>query len=166
MDPSAKIEYLRRSFFAVDGLWFVNCESRFSLDTALELDENIWSAMGKIQARKARELSGAERDMNGLAASLPIKFESEGWQFKLREDGRGISVRIDSCPWYRILEKSNRTHLEPLISKAICRTEYQEWAREFGQEISFHLKREEKGKCVLTFIGEDPGRKIEESPRG
>jgi hypothetical protein len=167
LDRDARVEYLRRSFFAVDGLWFVNCESRFSFETALELDEGVWSAMGKVQARKARELSGAERDLRGLAASLPIKFESEGWQFRLREEEKRISVEIDSCPWYRILEKSGRTHLEPQISKAICQTEYREWAREFGEDIAFsHSGRGESGKCLLTFSREDPRRKPEGTSGG
>jgi hypothetical protein len=166
LDPNAKVEYLRRSFFAVDGLWFVNCESRFSLETALELDEEVWSAMGKIQARKARELSGGEGGIEGLAASLPIKFESEGWQFSLRDEGKGISVEIDRCPWYRILEKSGRTHLEPRISEAICQTEYREWAREFGEGICFRLTRQDPGRCVLTFEKGDSGREADESQGG
>ena len=162
MEPETKIEYLRRSYFSVDGLWFVNCEARLSFDAALEIDEAVWRSMGKIQARKARELAGGLPGLEGLALALPIKFESEGWGYRLTKGDDALSVEVDSCPWYKILERSGRTHLEPQISKAICQTEYAEWAKEFGEGIVFSQSRSrESGRCTLRFGEGGPGQSAE-----
>ena len=60
------VEFLRRSFFTVDGLWFVNLEKDLGFDEALDLDRRVWESMAKVQARKARELCGGEIGLAGL----------------------------------------------------------------------------------------------------
>ena len=72
-------ELLRRSYMAVDGLWFVFAEQREGYEAALALDEEVWKVMPKIQARKAREVLGAAPEglealgqCLGLKASLPV----------------------------------------------------------------------------------------------
>lgn len=46
-----KTEYFRRSYRAVDGLWFMMIEKKHGFDEALELDEAVWRVLPKIQAR-------------------------------------------------------------------------------------------------------------------
>ena len=57
-DDRALVEYLRRAYHAVDGLWFMIVEEAHDFDHALELDERVWAVLAKIQARKAREVTG------------------------------------------------------------------------------------------------------------
>ncbi len=57
-ENQALVEYLRRSYTAVDGLWFVMVEEAHDFDHALALDERVWQILPKIQARKAREVLG------------------------------------------------------------------------------------------------------------
>ena len=44
-------EYFSRSYKTVDGLWFMKVEEKHGFDAALELDNEIWKVMPKIQAR-------------------------------------------------------------------------------------------------------------------
>ncbi len=57
-EDKALIEYLRRSYTAVDGLWFVMVEEAYGFQQALELDEQVWEILPKIQARQARQVLG------------------------------------------------------------------------------------------------------------
>ena len=49
-------DFLRRSYFVVDGLWFVKTEEKRGFDEAMQLDEAVWEIMSKVQARKAKSL--------------------------------------------------------------------------------------------------------------
>ena len=67
-DPNILVEYLRRSYFVVDGLWFVKTEETSSFDHALDLDEEVWRILAKIQTRKARELlAGGQLSVSEVA---------------------------------------------------------------------------------------------------
>ncbi len=44
-----------RSLWSVDGLYFLGIEERYGTDVATEIDANVWSVMGKIEARKLKE---------------------------------------------------------------------------------------------------------------
>lgn len=47
-------------WFAHDGQWFLKVKDRFGLETAMELNELAVHAMGKIEARRVRELTGID----------------------------------------------------------------------------------------------------------
>ena len=49
-----KTEYFRRSYTAVDGLWFMKVEERMGFEQALQIDEAVWRILPKIQARALR----------------------------------------------------------------------------------------------------------------
>ena len=51
-DPQVLCEYLRRSYTAVDGLWFVKLEERFGFDTALQIDQEVWLVAAKTRPAK------------------------------------------------------------------------------------------------------------------
>ena len=42
-------DYFNRSYKAVDGLWFLKVEEKYGFDTALELDNEVWKILPKIQ---------------------------------------------------------------------------------------------------------------------
>ena len=52
-------EYFHRSFTAADGLWFVKVEEKYGFDAALEIDNEVWKVLPKIQARKMKSLLNA-----------------------------------------------------------------------------------------------------------
>lgn len=129
-------EYLKRSYFAVDGLWFMMVEKEFSFDKALKLDADVWRVLPKIQARKVREL--LEIKGNGLVdflEAIKVKFDAEEYEIDINQQAQEIQIAIHKCPWYDILVKANREHLSAKIAEAICFLELKVWADEFGLEF-------------------------------
>lgn len=156
-NPENIIEYLRRSYTAVDGLWFVKLEEALGFDKALEVDEKVWRIMPKIQARKARELLEIKgNSAEELLQALILKFEAENYQYTClkREPGR-LEIAIKSCPWLAILKKTDRLHLAEKVAKAICPAEFDSWAKEFGAKSACQfLAMQCAGDktCHLTFV--------------
>ncbi len=142
IDPGVLVEYLRRSYFVVDGLWFVKTEEAHSFEHALDLDEQVWKVLAKIQARKARDLLGVEgTSLTDFLRVLTVKLEAEQYGYEVEECGPDrLRLRVDGCPWYDLLEKSGRGHLGPQIADHICRTELEIWGETFDPEIRFELK--------------------------
>jgi len=150
------VEMLRRSYGAVDGLWFVMCEQRLGLQAALELDDAVWQVMPKLQARKAREILGlAANSLDALAQALGLKLAAEGHVFELSQTPERLEIRITQCPWYDALAKSDRLHLAAQVARTICTNEANGWAAEFGQapEFDFAQSKCEGGECCrFVFV--------------
>lgn len=142
MDERALIEYLRRSYHAVDGLWFVIVEGEYDFEHALELDRRVWQALAKIQARKARELLGATGNSpEELARCFSLKLTADGHRFIVETTAEGVTFIISDCPWLQLLHKSNRQHLAARVAQTICPTEGGVWCAEFGGEYEFEMPR-------------------------
>ena len=160
-DDAMLVEMLRRSYFACDGLWFVKIEDRRGLEEALQLDDQVWAVMPKIQARKARELLGIEgSSLADLQQCIALKFVAEGHEISVRRDGdRELEVAITRCPWREALERSGRTGLGPEIARRICEPEAAGWAAEFGEDIALEMAEsicEGGSACRLLFRRREP----------
>ena len=142
MEKDILIEYFKRSYFALDGLWFTMLEEEFSFDKALEIDEKVWRILPKIQARKVKDLLGLKGiGLADFRRAIKVKLEAEGYEYQENELGsHHIQIIIHSCPWYNILKKTNREHLEPQIADAICSLEFQVWLKEFGEGLNFRFE--------------------------
>lgn len=150
------IEYLRRSYFAVDGLWFMKKEQESSFREALEMDKSVWQVLAKIQARKVKELLGIEGDtVEALFSGLEVKFEAEEYDFELeRLDGDRLEIAVRSCPWHALMKKSERQELSSQVAEVICREEFSVWSREYNPRIVFELAAmhcEGSPACKLVF---------------
>jgi len=133
-DAETLAAFLRRSYAAVDGLWFMKVEETADFDCALELDRQVWEVMAKIQARKARELLGATGNSpEELGRCFALKFEAEGHDFELaRAEDTGVELVIRDCAWLQLTRKSGREHLAGRVGEMICAAEGAVWGREFG----------------------------------
>jgi hypothetical protein len=150
------IEYFRRSYTAVDGLWFVKVEDGYGFDVALRTDEEVWKVLPKIQARMLKSMGCVAAGIAGLRDCLTTKLTLEGFIFKVEgiKDGDGFRVSIERCPWHDLLVKSNREHLSGKVGSVICSTEYSAWAAEFDDKIHFELPSQicqGAPLCVLQF---------------
>jgi predicted ArsR family transcriptional regulator len=137
-DDRVVAEYLRRSYFAADGLWFMKVEERLGFDEALRLDVEVWSILAKIQARKARELLGVEGgSLADLVEALGLRFTAEDYGFTVAGETPGrAEIAISGCPWVELLRKSGRQELAARVADAICPTDLGTWAREFDPAIT------------------------------
>jgi len=105
-------DYLYRGFVAVDGLWFMKVEEKFGFDMALEIDNEVWKTLAKIQARKIKELKQSGTGLDALIDCFTTRLKIERFAFNVvKESEGGFKIVIDSCPWCDFLEKSNRQHL-------------------------------------------------------
>jgi len=149
-------EYFKRSYTAVDGLWFMKVEERYGFDTALDIDDDVWKVMPKIQARKLKSMGNRTGGLESLGECITTKLTLDGFEFKIEpsDDASILIITLTECPWHNIMIKSGREHLSEKVGSRICNTEYQVWAAEFGDTIKFELGDQicEGFKCcTLTF---------------
>lgn len=155
-DDKTVIEFLRRSYFAVDGLWFIRAEDELSYADAMRLDEQVWEIMPKIQARKARQLLKIETGtLADLALALWLRFAAEGLEYRVIERTPDVlRIEILTCPWLDGLRKSGRMQIAPDVCERICTLDYSGWAAEFSKDIefSFECKLSEGAPgCIMRF---------------
>lgn len=152
-----KTDYFRRSYEAIDGLWFMKVEGDSDFERALEYDRQVWEIVPKIQARKIKDMLGLDPvGLTALSEGLTTKFAIEGFACSLRQDDHGhLIYEIKSCPWYEKMKASGREHLAARVGEVICPTEYQVWAREFGKDIRVEVRNrlcDGRKTCTLDFF--------------
>ena len=134
----ALIEYLRRSYTATDGLWFMIVEQAHDFEHALALDEQVWQIMPKLQARKAREvLDISGNSLDDLIVCFTLKLQADGHQFHIERSDNEVRFMITRCKWRELLRRSGRQNLEERISSVIWPAELAGWGSEFGDEFDF-----------------------------
>jgi len=149
-------EYFRRSYTAADGLWFMKVEEAFSFDTALEIDNQVWKVLPKIQARMLKSMLNLDNGIQGLYEGITTRLTLEGFEFEAEKGDDGFKVFIKKCPWNELMIKSGREYLSEKISSLICKTENSVWASEFG-DIPFLLEKQickSCEHCLLRFGSE------------
>ncbi len=151
-----KIEFLRRSYTAIDGLWFLKMEEKYGFEAALEIDKEVWASFPKIQVRLLKSMTGKSQGIEALEECYTARLTLEGFTFDVEKspDGSGFKMVIGRCPWHEIMMKSGREKLSGRIGEVICETECSVWASEFGENIRFESEgRVCKGapECVLCF---------------
>jgi hypothetical protein len=147
-------EYFRRSYTAIDGLWFMKAEERFGFDQALGIDTEVWKIMPKIQARALRALTGLGDGIDALFECFGAKLSIEGFTYTAERRPDHIEFRITRCPWHDLREKSGRADISGRVGDTICLVENSVWAEEFHDDIAFEQGMQLcKGAhaCVLKF---------------
>jgi hypothetical protein len=165
-----KSEYFRRSYTAVDGLWFMKVEEKLGFEETLQLDEAVWKILPKIQARTLKSIMHLPGGLAGLEQALSARLALEGFEFKMEPQEDGLAVIVKRCPWHDIMIKSGRGALSERVSDIICQVENSVWASEFcgekgmpddgkvreGESQKIVFEREERicrgeKRCVLRF---------------
>lgn len=147
-------EFFRRSYTAVDGLWFMKVEERFGFEAALEIDDEVWKVFPKLQARKLKELAGLGDGIEALREALTTKLALEGYEQTVEKTDGGFCVTIRRCPWLDVMARSGREGLSAQVGSAICSTEFAVWASEFGKDIEVeqeHRICEGEESCAVYF---------------
>ncbi len=150
------IEYFKKSYTSADGLWFMKAEERHDFDSALQLDAKVWEVMPKIQARMLKPLSNSGNVLKDLLECLSTKLTLEDFMFEVEDntDFGNFSIIINNCPWHNLMLRSKREHLSGKVGSVVCKSEYSVWAKEFGSNISFELKKQicmGASSCILRF---------------
>jgi hypothetical protein len=159
LTDSQVAEYFHRSYKAVDGLWFMKVEEKYGFNAALEIDEEVWKVMPKIQARMIKSMLGKDRSKVTFLESLKAKLSLEGFKFKVEQDATGFRIIISDCPWHNLMVKSDREELSQLVGTTICRVEYSVWISEFGEKVQFTFGTQKcrgSEQCILDFRNSEP----------
>ena len=154
LSSEQEAEYFGRSYKAVDGLWFVKTEEKYGFNSALDVDNQVWSVMPKIQARMIKQFLGLGDGLDSLFESLVTKLELEGFKFTTEWTAKGFRIVIEDCPWHNLMIKSGREHLAGKVGKVICATENRVWVSEFSDNIKFELLSQkccDSNHCTLDF---------------
>lgn len=91
-------EFYYRNYTAVDGIWFIKVEEKYGFDTALEIDNEVWKVLSKIQARMLKSMGKTGNGMEALFECFTTKLTLEGFTFKAGKTGNdgGFRVIIDT----------------------------------------------------------------------
>jgi hypothetical protein len=136
LSDSEVADYFRRSYTAADGLWFLKVEERYGFENALQIDEEVWKVLPKIQARMIKDMADLESGIDGLLRGIDTRLRLEGFSFQA-ERGEGMfSIIVSRCPWHDLMINSGREQLSGRVGELICQAENSTWAREFG-DIGF-----------------------------
>ena len=148
------VDYYHRCYKAVDGLWFMKVEEKYGFDSALEVDDDVWKVMPKIQARMIKSFLGLESGPDALLEGLVAKLDLDEFKFSSEKTKNGFRINDTDCPWQNLMIKSVREHLCESVGKTVCNTEYSVWVSELAPEMKFELKAQKccKSKyCILDF---------------
>jgi hypothetical protein len=129
-------DYFRRSYTAADGLWFLKVEERYGFENALQIDEEVWKVLPKIQARMIKEMAGLGSGIDDLFRAIVIRLQLEGFSFQAEREKGMFSIIVSRCPWHDLMINSGREHLSGQVGELICQVENSTWAKEFG-DIEF-----------------------------
>jgi hypothetical protein len=164
LSESQIADYFRRSYTAVDGLWFLKVEERYGFQTGLQIDEEVWKVLPKIQARMIKDMAGLESGIDDLFRAIAVRLQLEGFSFKGDRKDRGFTILVSRCPWHDLMIRSGREHLSGQVGELICLVENSAWAKEFG-DIGFQRTSQicrGDAKCLLLFTEALPS----EAPSG
>jgi hypothetical protein len=154
LDSQQVVDYFHRCFKAVDGLWFMKVEEKYGFDCALDVDNEVWKVMPKIQARMLKSMLKLKTGPDALLKGLKAKLELDGFKFKTEKTENSFKITITNCPWHNLMIKSGREKLSSTVGTTICNTEYQIWALELAETMNFELQSQLcKGSecCILEF---------------
>jgi hypothetical protein len=143
-DDKQVAEFYRHSYTTVDGLWFMKVEEKYGFDAALEIDNEVWKVVPKIQGRMLKSMRTRGNGIQALFECLVAKLTLDGFTFDTDRSPSGSNFRviIKRCPWHDLMVKSGREYLSGRVGNVICNTEYSVWASEFGADIRFELQRQ------------------------
>ena len=123
-----------RDLWAVDGLYYLGIEEAFGPEAATEIDRKVWEVMGKIEARKIRNLF----DITGDDISSMIKgLRLSGWALDLED--KEIVVEKDHAVVRNVRCRVQNTRLKKDLKEFGCKPVrwgfLKSFAKEFNKDI-------------------------------
>jgi hypothetical protein len=88
-----------RNIWSEDGLYFLGIEKRFGSEVAIDIDREVWSAMGKIEARRLKRML---KLAGGKISDLMEALKHTSWWLDIddkefeQDDTRAL-IRINKC---------------------------------------------------------------------
>lgn len=120
-----------RNMWAVDGLYYLDIEERYGTGSATDIDEKVWEVMGKIEARKIKELFNIQgTDIPSLMKALSYS----GWALDLED--KEIIVEKDKGTIRNTKCRVQSTRLSKGLSEFGCKSVRFGYLKAFAKEIN------------------------------
>jgi hypothetical protein len=123
-----------RNMWAVDGFYYLFIEEKYGTEIATEIDRKVWEIMGKIEARKIRNLFDIkDNDIPSLMKALSFS----GWSMDLED--KEIIVDKNNAILRNVRCRVQNTRLSKNLSEFGCKPVrfgfLKSFAREFNPDI-------------------------------
>lgn len=129
-----------RNMWSVDGLYFLEIEKKYGTEIATDIDKNVWEIMGKIEARRIKNLFNFKNnDLNCLLKCLKLS----GWTLDL-EDKEFIAhkdrviIQNSKC-------RIQNTRLKKGLTEFPCKKVRFGFLKSFAEEINPKIQV----KCIV-----------------
>ena len=129
-----------RNMWAVDGLYYLFIEEKWGTEEATEIDRKVWEVMGKIEARKIKELFNIEgNDIVSVMKALSYS----GWSMDLED--KEIEIQENKGIVRNIRCSVQNTRLSKGLSEFGCKPVRWGFLKSFAKEFNPNIKVE----CVV-----------------
>ncbi len=127
-----------RNMWSVDGLYFIGIEERWGTSAATEVDRFVWEVMGKIEARRIKQLMGIEgRDVASVIEALRYSgwaLDLEDKEIILENKNKGV-VRNRNC-------RVQNTRIKKGLGEFPCKQVRWGFLKAFAKEFNPDIKVE------------------------
>ena len=129
IDNETLREVCSRTFYTIDGLWFLAVEGAFGLETAIELDARAWEKFTVIEAKRIMRHLGIEPGGGIPALKEALRYRLYSFlnvQEILDVDERTLVFRMNECRVQAARQRDGRPHFP---CKPVGLVEYANFAR-------------------------------------
>lgn len=129
------LEDAAKLWLAHDGLWFLEVEKRYGLQTAIDLDAECWGRFSPLEANRIMNRLGLRQNggIDSLITALNHRLYSHiNKQMVERIDDSTIILRMNSC---RVQAARERKGLELFPCREVGITEYSTFATAVDSRI-------------------------------
>ena len=129
-----------RSLWTVDGLYFLGIEEKWGTEAATEIDKNVWTVMGKIEARRLKKfLKREDGDIFSMMEALRLSSWALDIEEKEYEIGNNwVILRNTDC-------RVQNARIEKGLDEFPCKQVRWEFLKAFAQEFNPEIKVE----CIV-----------------
>jgi len=120
-----------RNLWAVDGLYYLGIEEEFGTKAATEIDAKVWEVMGKIEARRIKQLF----NINGTDIKTMIKaLRYSGWSLDLED--KEIIVEENKAIFRNVKCRVQNTRLKKGLKEFGCKPVRFGFLKAFAKEFN------------------------------
>ena len=120
-----------RNMWAVDGFYYLFIEEKYGTEVATEIDRKVWEVMGKIEARKIKQLF----NINGNDIPSVMKALSySGWSMDLED--KEIIIEKDKGILRNIKCRVQNTRLKNGLTEFGCKPVRWSFLKSFAKEFN------------------------------
>lgn len=93
------VEFLLNQYRRIDGFWFLGVENKFSYQSAIELNDQVWDRMSKLITKEIKEkFSIQQKGLEGFANVLKYFPWAIITGYQIEAEDHEIFISVPHCP--------------------------------------------------------------------